>query len=133
MTEATALYVLLLLTLALSLLLVLVSSAAFGRILSDIEYQQLTGINGVRRIQSRVNLRTHGNRIVLGLVFGTLAVLALIEMPELWRVWAGRGMLVLMLAGYAVSSVLDWCDERRQVRYLLKERDDAKPPMDHPV
>ena len=126
MTEETALYVLLLSTLALSLILVLVSSAAFGRILSDIEYQQLTGINGVRRIQSRVNLRTHGNRIVLGLVFGTLAVLTMIEMPGIWRVWTGRGLLVLMLAGYAASSVLDWLAERAQLKHLLKERADTE-------
>ncbi len=122
MTEGALLFGLLLLTLGLSLILVLTSAAAFGRILSDIEYQHLAEINGVRRIQSFVNLRMHGNRVLLGLVFGTLAVMALIDMPELWRIWAGRVLLVLLLVAYAASSVFDWFAERRQVAILMREQ-----------
>ena len=120
-TEETLLFCLLLLTLGLSLLVLLTSAAAFGRVLADLEYQHLANLNGVRRIQSHVNLRTHGNRVLLALVFGTLAVLALIEMPDLWRIWAGRVLLVMLLAAYAASSILDWLAERKQVRLLLEE------------
>lgn len=113
---------LLLATLGLSMALVLVSSAAFGRILADLEYQHLAGLNGVRRIQSAVNLRTHGNRVLLGLVFLVLAVLVLMDVQEIWRVWTSRLLLVTMLLAFAASSVCDWLDERRCVRLLLTER-----------
>lgn len=118
-----ALFGLLLATIGLSLVLALTSMAAFGRILADLEYQHLAGLNGVRRIQSHVNLRTHGNRVLLGLVFLVLSVFVLIDMPDLWRTWAARVLLVLLLVAFAASSLVDWRAERQQVALLLKERD----------
>lgn len=116
-------HVLLLLTTMLGVLLVLVSSAAFGRIMADLEYQYAAGLNGVRRIQSWVNLRTHGNRVFLGLLALTTGVLAFTDVPDFWRVWVTRALFVGVLISYTVSSILDWRDERRQVRMLLRERE----------
>ena len=121
------LFVLLLLTTMLGVMLVVASSAAFGRILADLEYQYEAGLNGVRRIQSRINLRTHGNRILLGLLALVSGVLALSDVPDFWRIWVVRALFVFVLAGYTVSSILDWLDERKQVRILLREREQGPP------
>ena len=67
-SETEALIGLLVATAVVALVLLVASSAAFGRIFADLEYQYAAGLNGVRRIQSRVNLRTHGNRILLALL-----------------------------------------------------------------
>ena len=115
--------VLLMLTTVLGVLLILVSSAAFGRILADLEYQYAAGLNGVRRIQSRVNLRTHGNRVFLGLLALITGVLAFTDVPDFGRIWVTRALFVGVLLGYTLSSILDWIDERKQVRLILKERD----------
>ena len=125
MIEDTALFALLLASVALGVLLLLTSGAAFGRILADLEYQYAAGLNGVRRIQSWVNLRTHGNRIILGLFALTTGVLALTDSTLLWRTWTARALFLVVLVGYTVSSVLDWIDQRRQVRILLKEHPES--------
>ena len=122
------LFWLLILTTVLGVLLILASSAAFGRILADLEYQHDAGLNGVRRIQSRINLRTHGNRVLLGLLALITGVLVMTDAPELWRLWVTRALFVMVLAGYTTSSILDWLDERKQVRLLLKERDRERGP-----
>ena len=121
------LFGLLILTTVLGVLLVLASSAAFGRILADLEYQYAAGLNGVRRIQSWVNLRTHGNRVGLGLLSLISGVLVFSDVPDIWRLWVTRSLFVGVLLSYTVSSLLDWRDERRQVRLLLQERDHGVP------
>lgn len=126
MDEADVLPALLIASITLGVLLLLVSGAAFGRILADIEYQYAAGINGVRRIQSRVNLRTHGNRILLGLFALVTGILGLTDLTIVWRTWVGRVLFLLLLMIFALASVVDWLDERSQVRYLLKERADAQ-------
>jgi hypothetical protein len=121
--EAGGLLALLIATVALSVLLVLISTATVGRILADLEYQYATGLDGVRRIQSYVNLRTHGNRVWLGLFALTVSILSLTDVSLLWRTWVGRLMFLAVLTSYAVSSCLDWRAERQQVRLLLRERE----------
>jgi hypothetical protein len=109
-------------SLLLSVMLLFASAMALGRKVADLEYQYAAGINGTRRIQSWVNIRTHANRVFLGLTFLIVTVLALTDAPVFWRSWVSRALLILMLANYTISSVLDWIDERRQVRLLLAER-----------
>ncbi len=103
--------------------LLVASSFAFGRIAADLEYQLVAGLNGVRRIQSLVNLRTHGNRIMLG-VFGlAIGIMGLTNLSITWQNWIAGVLFLGVLAVYCVSSALDWVSERRQVRLLIKERE----------
>jgi hypothetical protein len=106
----------------LSLTLILSSMATLGRKIADLEYQIEAGVNGVRRIQAWINARTHANRVFLGLTFLTTSVLAISDVPPLWRTWIGRVLFILVLLAYTASSVLDWLDERRQVKLLLREQ-----------
>jgi hypothetical protein len=117
-----ALFWLLILVTAMSLLLVLASTAALGRLVADLEYQYAAGLNGVRRIQSWVNIRTHANRVILGLTFLVTGILSFTDAPILWRTWIGRVLFVVVLACYTVSSIMDWLAERKQVRLLLREQ-----------
>lgn len=123
MTDAAALLGLLIAATVLGVLLMLTSGAAFGRILADLEYQVAAGLNGVRRIQSHINLRTHGNRIGLGLFVLTTSMLTFADVDLTWRTWISRVLFLLVLASYTLSSILDWLDERSQVRLLLRERE----------
>jgi hypothetical protein len=109
-------------TLILSVLLLLASSLTLGRKLADLEYQIAAGINGIRRIQSWVNIRTHANRVFLALAFLIVALLSLTDVPGFWRTWVDRVLLILVLANYTLSSILDWIDDRRQVALLLAEQ-----------
>jgi hypothetical protein len=107
----------------LSLTLILASMATLGRKLADLEYQMLVGLNGVRRIQAWINARTHGNRVFLGLTFLTISILPLTAVSPFWQTWIKWVMSILVLLAYTASSVLDWLDERRQVKLLLRERE----------
>lgn len=122
MIEDAGLSALLALMLGLGVLLVLTASAALGRKLSDLEYQIEAGINGIRRIQSHINVRVHANRVLLGLVFIATNVLTLADAPLLWRTWIGRVLFILVLVDFTMSAVLDWFSERQQVRLLLREK-----------
>jgi hypothetical protein len=106
---------------ALSVILSLVSMATLGRKMADLEYQIAAGLNGVRRIQSWINARTHANRVFLGITFLTTSVLSISDLPLYWRTWVGRVLFILVLLAYTISSVLDWIDERAQVKLLLRE------------
>lgn len=109
-------------SIVLSVLLALASMAALGRKLADLEYQIAAGINGVRQIQAWINVRTHANRVFLGLAFLATSILLVADTPVLWRTWVGRVLFILVLGSYTAASVLDWFDERRQVHLLLKEQ-----------
>lgn len=123
MTDEIILEGLLIATLLLSLILIVFSSAALGRKLADLEVQTEKGIQGAPRIQSRVNLRVHMNRLLLGLCFFLIPVLLLSDAPIGWRTWVNRILFLVMLASYTVSSILDWLDERKQVRLLIAAED----------
>jgi hypothetical protein len=112
-----------------ALLLLLFSSATVGRKLSDIEYQRAAGVNGVDRIQAIINARTHANRVFLALTFLIVSILGFVDVPPEIKTWVARVLFLLMLGSYTAASVLDWIDERRQVRLLLKEKE--RSPRDH--
>lgn len=108
-----------------SLLLFMFAAAMLGRKLSDIEYQRAAGTNGVSRIQSIINARTHANRLFLAFTFLVVSVFGFVDFPPVIETWVARVLFLLMLGVYTVSSVIDWLDERRQVRLLLTEQQAA--------
>jgi hypothetical protein len=107
------------LTIVLAALLVLSSTAALGRQLADLEYQTSAKLNGIRWIQSWVNLRIHTNRILLGLTFVLTSILGLIDVPIDYRLWVSGILIVLLLTSYVVCAFLDWMAERKQVDILI--------------
>lgn len=113
-----------------SLLLLLFSAATLGRKLSDIEYQKAAGINGIDRIQAVINARTHANRVFLGLTFLIVSILGFVDFSPVIETWVARVLFLLMLGFYTASSVLDWLDERSQMRLLLKEKQGAASSTD---
>jgi hypothetical protein len=122
MTDDPVLVGLLIAIIIMAMLLLLFSSATLGRKLSDIEYQRAAGVNGVDRIQAIINARTHANRVFLALTFLIVSVLGFVDLPPEIKIWVARVLFLSMLGFYTTTSVLDWVDERRQVRLLLKEK-----------
>lgn len=122
MNEAVVRDGLLVVALVFSALLMLVSGAMCGRKLAEIEYQREAGINGVQRIEAWINLRTHVNRVVLGTSFMIPTFLSLGDLLPATRMWISWGVLIGMLMLYVISSILDWLDERRQVKLLMRAR-----------
>jgi hypothetical protein len=117
-------------TLVLSVLLLFASGMTLGRKVADLEYQLAKDINGIRRIQSWVNIRTHANRVFLALAFLIVALLSLlIDVQSFWRVWIDRVLLILVLVNYTVSSVLDWLDDRRLMALDLAEHAKGSPDV----
>lgn len=114
-----------------AMLLLLFSAATLGRKLSDIEYQRAAGVNGVDRIQAVINARTHANRVFLALTFLIVSIFGFVDFPPAIETWVARVLFLLMLGFYTASSMLDWIDERRQVRLLLKEKQES--PRDRPT
>lgn len=112
-------------------ILLLVSSALMlGRKLADLGYQRAAGLNGVRRIQSHINIRTHANRVALALAFLVIAFLVVFGLELWWRTLVIRVLVIAVLSNYAASSLLDWLDEDRQMRLLLRGDDHHR--HDHP-
>ena len=111
----------------LSIFVIVGSSLSFGRILADLEYQYTAGINGVRRIQSRVSLRTHGKRILLGLFGLSVGIMGLTTADIVWQYEVAGRLLILVLLLFGFSSVLDWYAERESVRLLFLERESQRP------
>lgn len=126
MIERFVLDGLLVLTLVFSVLLVLISAGTTGRKLADLEYQQAAGINGVRKIQSWVNIRTHVNRVFLGAAVLLMLSLSLAEAPLWMRLWVNSVLPMLVIASYALASSLDWRDERRQLRIIMAQESDER-------
>lgn len=115
-----------------ALLLLLFASATLGRKLSDIEYQKVAGINGILRIQAIINARTHANRVFLALTFLIVSTFGFVDFPPVIETWIARVLFLSMLAVYTASSILDWRDDRRQVRLQVAEQqvEDAKLRID---
>jgi hypothetical protein len=107
----------------LSILVLIGSSLAFGRILADLEYQHTAGLNGVRRIQSHVSLRTHAKRMLLGLFGLVRGIMGLMTVDLLVQYWVAGILFLILLVVFAISSVLDWFAERDSVRILFLERE----------
>jgi hypothetical protein len=105
----------------LSVTLVVFSSGAAGRKLADIDVMRLRGVNGVRAIAARVQLRTQINRIALGIAFGLLGLLVIAAVDPIVVRYVARVGLVGILTMFAVSSVIDWRDDREQLRLVINE------------
>jgi hypothetical protein len=118
-------------TILLSIFVIIGSALAFGRILADLEYQTTAGLNGVRRIQSHVGLRTHGKRILLGLFGLVLGIMGVTTLDIVWQYNVGGLLFILILILFGASSVLDWFAERESVRILLLERESYLAGMPH--
>jgi hypothetical protein len=116
---------LLLAAVGLGVLLVLASAMALGRKLADLEYQHAAGLNGVRQIQCWVNIRTHALRVMLGLALLTVTIGTLAGLEPERQGRLELGLLLVVLAAYAASSLLDWRSERAQVALLIAERTPA--------
>lgn len=124
---------LLLASIALSFALVLVSTAAAGRTMADLERQAERGVTGTPRIQAWVNLRTNLNRAALGVVFATINLMLLANAPEPYRMWTNRSLWTLLLASFVVMGILDWIAERDQVRLAMRELAEARSIRDELV
>jgi hypothetical protein len=113
---------------AVSTTLLISSALMMGRKLADLSYQRAAGLNGVRRIQSIINIRTQANRVALGLAFLIAAFLIVFDLELWWRTLAIRSMVIAVLLGYTLSATLDWLDEDRQMKILLREPDGHRHP-----
>jgi hypothetical protein len=111
-----------------SVTLVIFSSATIGRKLADRDVLDIRGINGVRRIEITIKIRTQANRLLLGLVFGLIAILILVDAPPEWRAWSSRLGIMIMLASFTFASIQDWRDDREQLRLVMKEELEAPVP-----
>lgn len=119
---------------AASAITLLMSSALMlGRKLADLGYQRAAGLNGVRRIQSHINIRTHANRVALGLAFLIVAFLVVFGLDPWWRTLVTRVLVIAVLGNYTASSLLDWLDEDRQMRLLLRDDDHHHATPHEPV
>lgn len=123
MDERDVLAALLIGSVLLAVLLILAATAAIGRKLTDLEYQVARGITGAPRIQSWIALRTQIDRALLGIVFVIINSLLLAGAPEIWRMWTNRVAWTVLLSLVLISAVLDWLDERRQVRLVIAHED----------
>jgi hypothetical protein len=86
----------------LSVVLVIFASASAGRKFTDRDLLMLRGINGVRRIE-------------------IISIMTLADAPGEWRAWFFRASLLAVLMSFTVSAVLDWIDDRAQLRMVMQE------------
>lgn len=105
-----------------SLILSIVSAFSVGRHLGDIEYQRVARLNGIRLIQSWVNIRIHTNRFILAVTYGLTSLMIFLNVDLFLRTWISRILFIVVLIIFTVSSILDWMAERKQIVALM-ERD----------
>lgn len=106
-------------SLVLALVLFIMSCMSVGKHAYDLYYQILKDLNGIRWIQSWINLRTHGNRVLFAMVYGIAITLFLIEVNMETRAWVSRILFFCVLVIFAISSVLDWVAEAKQLKILI--------------
>lgn len=111
------------LSVLISMPLLIVSLMAVGKHFAELQYQILRQLNGIRRIQSHVNLRTHGNRTIFALVYIVVAISGLFSVDMELRSWISRILFLLLLVAFTVSALLDWHAEHAQLRILLHFED----------
>lgn len=120
MDNETVLELLLWISVVFSLPLLIISTMAVGKQTADLQYQLVKKVNGIRGIQSWVNLRTHINRVLFAGVLFISSVLVLIDAPIFIRTWAARAGLIFVLVIFTISAILDWIAGIRQLRILAK-------------
>jgi hypothetical protein len=103
-----------------AILLIIVSLASLGKQLGDVEYQKAMGINGIRRLQSNINIRKHVGRALLGFVFFSISFITFTDLPIMLRMWVSRLELLILLMYMAYACVADWIGEYKQLQILIK-------------
>lgn len=103
-----------------SILLAIISIMAVGKHFTDLQYQRAAKLNGIRWIQSWINIRTHGNRVFFALAFLITSILALTDVDILTRTWVSRILFMALLFLYLASSILDWIAEHKQLLILMR-------------
>ncbi len=112
-------------TIIMSSVLMLVATASIGRKVADMEYQKDAGLNGVRWIQSWINLRLNVNRAVLGFAFLLVSTMSLMDMPIIVRQLVGTILFLVLLFMFTISGVIDWFAEKKQIKLIMN--DDTVP------
>ena len=109
--------------------LAVISLMAVGKHASELQYQIARRLNGIRWIQSWINLRIHTNRVVFAAAFFTTSVLGLTTVDIISRTWIGRMLFMCVLSAFLISAVMDWCAEAKQLKILLEYEDVNKIPQ----
>lgn len=120
MDETYILNVLFVAVLLMSIILIIVSAASLGKQLGDAEYQQAMGLNGIRRLQSNINIRKHVTRLYLGFVFCIVGFIAFTATDLITRMWISRILFATMLAMFTYTCIFDWYDEYKQLKIIMK-------------
>lgn len=104
----------------LALPLMIISLMALGKHFSDLLYQRAKGLNGIRWIQSFINIRIHSNRVFFAFAFFTTSILNLAEVDPVIRAWIGVLLFLGVLTSFLISAIMDWFAEAKQLEELLK-------------
>jgi hypothetical protein len=105
---------------ALALVMAAVSLMTLGRKLGELEWLYAQKRNGISRIQAWQNVRTHGNRVLAGLVFLLVGLLTMMPVPTEVRMLVARVGFIAVIVLFTASSVLDWFDDRRLLRLQIE-------------
>lgn len=104
-----------------AIILFSVSMATLGRQISDLEYQVAVNINGIRRLQSWINIRIQACYIFMAFVFITTSLLGLAGASLEVRLWVNRSLYLVLLGLFMFNTILAWMAEQRQVQLLIGE------------
>src|SRR5688572_29082933 len=107
----------------LSLVLMIISLMSVGKHASELQYQKARKLNGIRWIQSWINLRIQGNRVFFALAFCVTSIIGIVEVEFLLRSWIGRSLFFGVLIAFTVSAAMDWMAEAKQLKILLEFED----------
>lgn len=121
MGEETILDTLLWAAILVSVVLGFLSTAALGRQYADLEYQREINLNGIRKIQSWVNMRIHSNRIALAVSYTITSIISIVDYNIVGRMWISRVLFLTILLAFTASALLDWLAERRQVKIIVND------------
>lgn len=119
-TDEATLDILFYLALLFGFPLLIISIMSVGKHFADLQYQIVAKLNGIRWIQSWMNLRIHSNRVAFASAFLIVSILGLADVDLATRMLVGRSLWLCVLAIYFISSILDWRAEQKQLRILIK-------------
>src|SRR5215213_2460427 len=105
-----------------------ISMDAVGKHLADLQYQIVKKLNGIRWIQSWINLRIHSNRVLFAAIFLTTGILGIADADDILRAWVGRSLFLGLLVIYTISASLDWKAEAKQVEILAEHENQHNIP-----
>ena len=122
MTPEIVLSGLLVTSVTLGIMLLLVSMAALGRKVADLELQVERNIQGVPRIQAMISIRSQIGNVLLALIFVVINILLLAGAPMEVRTWTNRVLWTFLLAIVLGHAIVDWLAERKQVHLLIQQQ-----------